>query len=464
MNDTALSRRRFLQALSGAALAAWIAPSSATAKRLDVIVLGAGLAGLTAALKLKEKGLSIAVLEGASRVGGRIQALDTVPGAPELGARHIPAESASLRRCIEQFGLDLKELPTPSEHVTIVRGDHSIAPGDWPTSKHNPTEREERHIPPDRLFDTLLGKLNPLDEPERWLAPDFGGLDVKLSEFFQSKGVSSGALNLMEVGSDTLTLDTTSALYWCFRDAISRRHAGKPQGIRGGASRLVEAMATGLEGEIELRTAGVQIGRDAVSVGVNTANGANYQARKMIVTVPFSVLKHVAFLPELPWAMRSAVQTLPYTELTRIFLSADAPFWLDDGLGTSMWTDSPLERIVARDAVVECTVNGSQAVQFDRLSPAEQNAFVVQELKRLRPASEGHVEVVGAHSWARQPLARGAYSHLAPGQASYVFPLVQKPVGNLHFAGEHTETDCFGLEAAIRSGHRAAEEVIGAIE
>ncbi len=459
-------RRDFLKGLGAVGLCAWAGAGRSAQRHFDVIVIGAGLAGLTAALELERGGASVIVLEAANRVGGRLYTLDDLPHRPDTGAIDVPANYERLRSRVREVGIRLADVAETADPVMLRIAGHSLSSAEWPESAVNRLAADERRTVPDRLFDEVIRARNPLRDADDWLHPKYRSIDVPLREFLTAGGVSGEAVRLIEIGADAGALDATSALFWCHRDTL--RCGDGIQRIVGGASRLPEAMAARLKCTLELNTPVVQVVRGTDGARVVTLDRRVFSAEKAVVSVPFAVLKHVVFLPELPWALQAAIQTLPYTHMTQLHLGVVKPFWKEDGLPASMWTDSALERIHAvrdqrgRVSGLVCHLNGPGADRIDALDGQDAARFVLDELKRIRPASEGKVELLRIQSWARDSLARGGYAHAAPGQAGYFFPMLEQPVGHVHLAGEHTESAACGMEAAVRSGERAARAILRA--
>jgi monoamine oxidase len=130
-----------------------------------------------------------------------------------------------------------------------------------------------------------------------------------------------------------------------------------------------------------------------------------------------------------------------------------------------MWTDTPIERVFpqrdpdGRLMSLTCWIDGANAIALDARPEPEQVAFVLSELARIRPSTKDNLEVARIMSWAREPFSKGAYVNFHPGQVSRLKPVMGKPWHRLHFAGEHTAFTSPGMEGALESAERAAEEI-----
>lgn len=202
-------------------------------------------------------------------------------------------------------------------------------------------------------------------------------------------------------------------------------------------------------------------------IEVNCSDGSKFQADYAVVTLPFSVLRHVKIDPPLQGAQAEAVAELPYTIVTRIQLAVRRPFWESDGFPPQMWTDTQLKTISpVEDATgmqnLVCITGGASATLLDAMNSQVLAEFVQSELARIRPASKGNVEITSVVSWGRDPFAQGAYSHFAPGQIRRQNKMA-KPWQRIHFAGEHTAIESPGMESALESALRVTSEILDRI-
>jgi monoamine oxidase len=271
----------------------------------------------------------------------------------------------------------------------------------------------------------------------------------------------------MSIAPNANALATTSAL-WALRDA-QRRRDSKVRGmlqIPGGNSRVVEAMAAFVKGPIHKGAPVTSIKSQKDAVEVTCANGSVYKADYAVVTVPFSVLRGITVDPPFEGQQKEAVEKLPYTAITQYFMVPKKAYWDDDKLPPLMWTDTAIERIFPqRDAdgrvlSLTCWIDGASAITLDAMPEAEQIAFVKAELARIRPATKDNVDVARMVSWAREPYSKGAYANYLPGQVSRLKLVMAKAWHRLHFAGEHTSVTSPGMESAVESAERVADEVL----
>jgi monoamine oxidase len=464
-----LSRRDALRLGAAAAIAAAAPRAARAAAPPDVIVIGAGLAGLNAALLLEEQGARVRVLEGSGRIGGRLHTLDDVPTKPEAGGTQVGHMYARVIDTAKRLGVTLVEMPAAVRSVGFalhVNGE-LVAPSAWAESAANRLAAAERRIPPQALLYSYLGRANPLRALDDWSKPEHAALDVPTIDFLRSQGASDEAVRLAGCNLNGNSLATLSALH--VMRSLKILSAGPQPGtqytVAGGSSRLPEAMAKALRAEVLLRqpVRAVQSGRAGVEV--RTADGHRHRARYAIVTVPFAVLRDVRFDPAPPAPQLAAIAGLPYTRITQVHMTAKRPYW-EDGLPASMWTDTKVGRLFAVGAQehggagINCWVTGADADAFDAMSESALAEFVRAEFRRLRPSTNGEFEIHRIWSWQKDPFHRGAYHHYGPGQIRTLAPHLSTPLGNVHFAGEHTAQLMSGMEGAMESGERAAFEVM----
>jgi monoamine oxidase len=464
----------------------------------DVLVLGAGLAGLAAALRLEERGARVQVIESWSGVGGRIRTLDQLPGRPETGGTQIGAGYTRTMAMVRRLGLALEpNARSPlfgDDRLVLFVGGKRFTLAEWARSDANPLPESLRAMPPDRALPRLVlqafGGRNPLAGVEAWRDPAHAALDVPLGPWLRDKlGLSDAALALLDANAALGdSLDETSLLNQLYSQAnLSElmKTPGPVQNVVGGNSRLPEAMAARLRSPVQSSSTVVGLRNHAADVEVLTssepavvregwARGMRLpdevrRARGCVCALPAAAVARLldGIEPRLPAPQAEACRRLPYARVTQLHLAVLQRFWEDDGSSPFLWSDGPLERVFPQDRggtgqppTLTVWINGAATAAWEALDDRETQARVEAELTRIWPGARGATRVVHRTDWHREWRSGGAWANWAPGQIGAFAGALAQPHGRIHFAGEHTGTGFRGIEAAIASGERAADEVL----
>ncbi len=451
-----MNRRHFLRnlmALSGSGLL----PSYAGGQthRSDVIVIGAGMAGLTAARRLAQAGLRVQLLEGSSRVGGRML---SVPGPAEhgieLGAQYVHGSRAPTHELLRQLGV--KTRPVPSAGRRYLDTDGVLRPlesaaADALYEQFLTTAQAYRgaDISVQALLDTMA--LNA--RQQRWLAAD------PLSYAAEPDQLSLFALLDYSPAWDALT-DTNYQ-------------------VVGGYGRVAQQLAGDLGSAVRLNTrvAGIGYRRGRVQVHAITPGGpARFKAAAAVVTLPLGVLQagHVTFDPGLPPWKIAALQQLAMGRVVVQQMTFAADFWSEQLGAAGAWSMN--EGRVSISAVhsagegppaLRAWVTGRATDSLASLDPAQTQARILDWIALGFPGRDvAGLKRWAAHKdWQRDPFTLGAYSYTRPG-GRYAREQLATPLrGALFFAGEATagSPDYQTVHGAYLTGLRAAREVIAAL-
>ncbi|MBL8224668.1 MAG: FAD-dependent oxidoreductase [Chromatiales bacterium] len=470
---SSLTRRRLLRLAGGAALAATAAPLAGCGRRggqaesgWDAIVIGAGLAGLNAALLLQDEGLRVLVLEADTRVGGRVRTLDDLPGRPEAGGTEIGSGYARVRDMATRLGnlplrrwIETVELPFALHVDGELLGTQS-----WAGSTLNRLAGREREAPgPFALGGLYAPPASLLPDLDTWLSDAAAPLDVPYGEYLRALGASDEAIRFIGIGTPSENVDTTSAL-WMHRGLRSFTSMGSVDSlerITTGASRLPEGMAGLLKEPVRLGTPVQGLATTADGVEVRDAAGKTYRARFAVCAVPLTVLREIAVEPALPPLQAEAVRTIPYDHMTSVFFAVREPFWQVDGLPAGLWSNGSLGRMLLfTDAEHPYLWVNISDDRYRGTPDAEVLQRVQADFAAARPSTVGRIEPLAVMNWSAHPWLKGHMAYRAPGQIARYRMNVADPHGRIHFAGEHTAVLMSGMEGAMESGERAALEIM----
>lgn len=462
------SRRGFL-AGGAAALIAGAAPRALRARNdSDVIVIGAGLAGLAAARVLEQAGASVTIIEAERRVGGRLHTLRHLPGAPEAGGIQVGGGYRILRRIAAELKVGLDDGPGAGAGIAQRPGNfyHINGAGStseaWPTSAGNRLPPPLADIEPARLAAAFYRHLPNLETPSSWLdAP--GESDISVATVFRQHGADPETLRLIEANLNGNSLAGMSQLHLARTLSIYRSQPGAVSTIVGGSQALPEAMATALSSAPHLGVLVEAIEESRDGVTIRTDAGV-LRAPHAVCTIPFAALRFIPIATVMPTSMARMIAGLPYTRASFAYIQATSPFWRDDGLPETLWTDDPLigRVFVLGDdpAMLKLWTTGAGADLLDRMPEDAAKLAIVQRIEEMRPSAKGKLGEVTRFSWQKIPGARGIYHHIGTGMAGDLAEATRFTGARLHFAGEHLAQASSGMEAALESGERAARLVL----
>lgn len=440
--------------------------------RRQVIVVGAGLAGLTAASRLVEHDIDVTVLEARDRVGGRTHGLEVAPGSwVDAGAAYLGERHTELRTLLTELGLDL--MPTAMEGASrfALAGSNQTAQGRFPPLSA---------VALGEMFDLLdeLTKLVDVDQP--WLTADAGSLDNLTVAAWVDKNLTHPDTQVFfplfigeMMAADPADISVLHmAFYLASGGGLSYLNAfeGGAQESRvvGGAHQICERLAQRLGDRVRLLEPVRLISHEEDSVTVRTelTERHEFRADALVVAVPALVADAIQFDPMLP-VSRTSMQTGRGCAV-KVHLVYERPQWRDDGLsGWSVSSGGPLLSTVddspadAQVGVLTGFVTGQEARTYGALSATEQRDLAVAQAGRLFPTLPAPTGF-WVTDWVSEEFSRGCYASLfGPGDWMSRGPHLITPHGRVHWAGTATSTEFFGLmEGAVRSGRRAADEII----
>ena len=479
--STGLNRRRVIGGLVAAPVIAGMAPRRAwAATSFDTIVIGGGMAGLSAALTLEAAGQRVLIVEADERLGGRCYTLYTDEGKFDCGATTIGPLYGRVRALAVQSGTELAPPPGRDPFSYHINGEF-VPRHEWANARSNRLFGAERDIRPEALEFKLVQDHNFIEDIFNWRTEENLARDMPIDAYLRSKGVSKEALRLIAVASNTVSLSRTSALFQmrefgrlalpqtgsADREVYAAAADGQYHYVKGGASVLINNLANLLQEEPRLGdpVIGVDVGEDGVDV--ETRSGLRLRSRAAICTAPYSALDKIRISPKLSDDKRKAVAKSDYTYTTHVFCVPTDPYWEEDGASAGLYTDAGLDRVFANRgpdgevAWLDIWLNGKTARRMDRLSERELMQRAVDRLGELRPSTRGRVRAVAAYSWGKNEFVQGNKQVMRPGQLRDIFPFMAEPfMRRLRFAGEHTRDYEAGLEAAAETGMREAFAVL----
>ncbi|MFD5562500.1 flavin monoamine oxidase family protein [Kitasatospora griseola] len=428
---------------------------------LDTIVVGAGIAGLTAARLLHAAGQRVVVLEARDRVGGRMWTDRTAGFSVDRGASWIHGLTGNpLTGIVAELGLETVEFTVGSFQAggrPIADHDEARRPMDEAATKRWLDDVETA----DALFQQAIADSGDdesyADATERTLAGT--GWDAeradRVRQFYRHRTEEQCGADIEQVAAHALD-----------EDAIEGEEVIFP----GGYDAIPHAFAAGLD--VRLGTTVTAVTRSASGVRVDTDSGA-FEAAQVIVTVPLGVLKAgaIAFTPALPDAVAGPIARLGMGAFNKVFLRFPERFWPDGvyairqhgraGVPWHSWYD--VSAVSGRPMLLTFA-GGDWAREIEQLTDEEIVTSVVDALRGIHGDAVPDPVAHWITRWASDPLALGSYSYVAVGSSHDDHDAMAEPVdGVLHFAGEAT----YGHEpatvhGALLSGHRAAERVLGA--
>lgn len=463
------SRRHLLHAAVATSLSGLTGGCSRSNTGRKVLVVGAGLAGLNAALILERWGYEVEVVEARDRVGGRLWTLDHVPGSPEGGGNVIGANYGRVIHTANTLNVPLRTPPRtlPSDYDI---GGQRIHREDWATSSYNPLPDGWRATPPGRL----VGKLNddnPLLKTRAWHDPGLMATDQPADRGLRALGFPEAAIHLINANNsygNNLSDTSLMALYRVMGEF--GRLSGPALAVMeatAGNMRLPEAMAAQLTQPVATGETVKAISQSGAGVQATLNSGRTTEADAALLALPVPALRQISL--DLPTSQQAAMAGVDYHKIVQLHCVVDAPFWEASGWGGSWWTDGLLGRIFTRPIPdserynMTIWINGDSCDLLNALDDEACTDTILQALWKLVPRAQDVTSVGQLVRWTNDPFAGGSWALWGPGRAGSAHAAIRAPAGRLFFAGEHTAEAYRGMEAAMESGERAALEIMRAL-
>ncbi|MDT5349659.1 MAG: monoamine oxidase [Mycobacterium sp.] len=442
----------------------------------DYCVVGAGFAGLTAALRLKQAGRSVAVLEARDRVGGRTWTVTRDDGVwIDRGGAWIGPGQDRIYALMEEFGVPEYKQHNDGNAMMVVDGKKHRYGGTipWTMSPWAVANLGVALMTVEQMCKTI-----PREAP--WEAKDAAEWDrISLGDWLERNVLSRSAREMLDMalaGPYTTAPSETSLLWMLLQMGsaggptfvISGKGGAQDARPVGGMGAIYRPMAAELGDALHLSRPVRRIAQDADGVTVH-ADRLTVRARRAIVAIPMAIAGSIAYEPMLPMDRSFLNQRMPGGAIIKTSIFYDDAFWRADGLsGQSAAPGTPATLTIdactdtGKPGIICVITEGPAARGLTRLDEADRKAAVIGELvDRFGQKASAPVEY-HEQNWSIERYSGGGMiSHAPTGVLTEYGPALRAPCGLIHWAGtESSATMCGWVDGAIRSGERAAAEVM----
>jgi monoamine oxidase len=442
----------------------------------DVIVVGAGYAGLTAARKLIKKGLKIKVLEARDRVGGRIftKYLDENLYI-DLGGQWIGPSQDKIIALTQELGIATFPTYNEGKNRMYFQGKTKDYAGIIP----------KLSLPALLNLDFIIKKLNRLSKTislsAPWQSPSAKRMDaITLATWLDKNCWFKATRSMIEVGIQAVfacepaDISLLHALFYIKsgRDLdtlISVTNGAQETRILGGAQAPANQIAEEIKESLVLNTPVKRIEQFENGVKIISQN-IIYTAKKVIVAIPPTLCANIEFYPLLPAKRAQLQQRMPMGSVIKCYAIYNQPFWRKLGLNGQVASDNGWVNVTFDNSPYDSSKGilmgfalGNNARELAELPLDERKIKVLNCFKNYLGEQALQVEQYIDHVWADEEWSRGCYAGIMPtGVWTAYGASLRQPVGHIHWAGTETaEIWCGYIDGAIRSGERSADEVQG---
>lgn len=441
----------------------------------DVIIAGAGYAGLTAARLLKKAGKRILVLEARDRVGGRVYTRHLDEGTyVDLGAQWIGPTQYKMYELLKEFGVN--SFPTYDEGKSLLYWKGKL-------------KRYKGLIPPLPVYSLLsldagIKKINRLsasiDLDKPWNSPKADLWDSMTMQSWMDRQFSSKkARDLFALAAEAIfavhpaEISMLFALFYTksgrdFDTLMNIRNGAQAERITGGADLPVRKMAEELTDDLRLSHPVRTV--EALAKGVMvTGDGYQFSSSSLILAMPPAMISGIRFNASIPSNKYQLWQRMPMGAVWKCYAVYPRPFWRAKGLNGLVATDEGHTRLIFDNSPANGSrgmlmgfVLADKARDFSKLSEQERRQSILSSFVKYFGEEASSPMMYIDQSWAGEEWSRGCYTGvMGPHTMTSLGEELRVPVGDIHFAGTETSPVWNGyMEGAVLSGERVAREVL----
>ena len=451
-------------------------PASAqTTRRADVVIVGAGLAGLAAARELTKAGVDVIVLEARDRVGGRTYNRLASDGTRlDVGGQWIGPTQDHLATLAAEVGVTTFPTYNEGKNIQYTQGVRRVYEGALPMD-----DPEAMMEAVEVMLDlNLMANEVPLDAP--WTAPNAAEWDNQTVESWLQNHVESAEtrrlLTLLVESIFSVEPRDLSFLHFLFyvhsggnlTQLISVTDGAQERRFHQGSQAISQRVADKLGERVVLNAPVHTVMQNEQGVRV-ISDTLTVEAQRAIIAMPPTLAGRLRYQPALPAARDQLTQRVPMGTTIKVQCLYERPFWRDEGYSGQAISDDGAVRITFDNSPESGTpgiligfMEGDDGRAWGRKTRDERQAEVIACFTRYFGEQAAHPYAYEEMVWAEEEYSRGCYAgYMPPGVWSMYGEALRQPVGRLHWAGTETASVWMGyMDGAIRSGERAAAEIL----
>ena len=449
---------------------------------MTVIVVGAGLAGLSAARRLVASGREVVVLEARDRVGGRVRGGELAGHPVEVGGTWLGEGHAMMYALVEELGLSTFRTWNDSGSVLLELGGRQsrLAPHKGATPRLNPFALADLAQGLLR-FERMATKVD-LEQP--WATPGARRLDGQTFESWIRRNLRTSAGRAYfhtaceaVFAADACDLSLLHALFYArsnadFETLLAVDRGAQQDRVVGGSVRVAEGLAVLLGDRVRLGAVVRSVRHGADEVAVELRDGSRVTGERLVVAIPPMLAGRLEYDPLLPSWRDQLTQKLPAGSVVKAFAAYPTPFWRDEALNGQAASDRGPVKVTfdvsppaAEVGMMLGFIEGGDARDWVRLSAQDRRRSFLDSLVRYFGPTAGNPIAYLEQDWTAEEFSRGCYgAHFAPGVWTAFGEALRPPVGRIHWAGAEYAVHWNGyMEGAVRSGEATADEVLRAL-